>query len=391
MKHFRSIDGVRGWLAWSVVAYHMVLLTGADQWMHVLAFTNLFGHVSVPCFIIISGFVITHLLIEKQERYVPYIARRFLRIYPVYICCLALGIIATYLHFEAFADHPWGSVVPQPDFMQEAIVGAHGPLLGWHLLAHLTLLHGLISNNLLPLSQFMFLGPAWSLSLEWQFYLLAPLVILGLRTQVGRIVLSAATVLAFMAYQKGWFGSFHDPSSLPGAGLYFACGIGSRLLYPRLPALSSYPAAAMIVAGGVAVMARPLIPFFLWMAFVVWLRVERPTDAVSKGIDRWLNSALDSRFARYIGTRSYSTYLIHEPIIHIVVYVCIKQLALGIAATMGVMLVTVPILIVAASDLLWTYVEAPAIAYGKRRFDRRAGADVERARGAQPALTRQVA
>jgi peptidoglycan/LPS O-acetylase OafA/YrhL len=177
MQHFRSLDGVRGWLAWSVVGYHMILLTAASQWKPLLTHADILGEVPVPCFIIISGFVITHLLLEKKERYLPYIARRFLRIYPLYICCLALGVFATYLHLVAFADHPWGSYVPQADIVNQEIAGFQGWALGWHVLAHLTMLHGLISNNVLPVSQYMFLGPAWSLSLEWQFYMLAPLIL----------------------------------------------------------------------------------------------------------------------------------------------------------------------------------------------------------------------
>jgi peptidoglycan/LPS O-acetylase OafA/YrhL len=379
-KHFRSLDGVRGWLAWSTLVYHMVLLSAADQWKPILAYADIIGHVRVPCFLIISGFVITHLLLEKKERYLPYITRRFLRIYPLYICCLSLGILATYLHFAAFADHPWGSYVPQPDILNAEHAGSNGSVLGWHLLAHLTMTHGLISNNVLPASQYMFLGPAWQVSLEWQFYMLAPLIVFWLRTQRGKIILSLIAVVAFAAFQRGWFGVFFDPSLLPGAGPYFAVGIATRLVYPKLPALSAYPAAGVIIAGGLMLLAPRLVPFFMWIAFIIWLRVEHATDEVSRGIDRCVDVALNSKVARYLGTRSYSTYLVHEPIIHIVVYVCIKQFALGIAATVGVMFITVPIITLGASILLYRYIEAPGIAFGKRLFNDpdTAGASVQR-------------
>ena len=370
MTHFRGLDGVRGWLAWSVFVYHMILLTAADQWKPVLGYADVLGQIAVPCFIIISGFVITHLLLEKKERYLPYITRRFLRIYPLYFCCLALGILATYLHFAAFADHPWGNFVPQPEILSRELAGSQGSALGWHLLAHLTMAHGLISDNLLPASQYMFLGPAWSLSLEWQFYLLAPLILFGLRSGRGKIIVSLLTVAAFAAYQKGWFGAFYDPSFLPGAGLYFAAGIASRLVFPKLPTLPSYPVAGVILAGGLMLLARPLLPFFLWFAFFIWLRVDHhPKGAASRGVDRCLSLAFNSKVARYLGVRSYSTYLVHEPVIHIIVYVCIKQFALGIAATVGVVFVAAPIVALGASVLLYKYVEAPAIAYGKRLFN----------------------
>ncbi len=369
MKHFRSLDGVRAWLAWSVVLFHMILLTAADQWKPILANADILSRVRVPCFLIISGFVITHLLLEKKEHYFPYIVRRFLRIYPLYLFCLALGIFATYLHFAAFADHPWGNYVPQPLLLSEELAGSHGTTLRLHLLAHLTMTHGLISDSVLPGTQFMFLGPAWQVSLEWQFYMLAPLILVGLRTQRGKIILALLTVVGLAAFQRGWFGVFHDPSFLPGAGIYFAVGIATRLVYPKLPALSKYPAAAVILAGGLVFFTRSLFPFFLWLAFIVWLRVEHATDAVSRGIDRFADLALNSKVARYLGTRSYSTYLIHEPIIHIVVYVCIKKFSLGIAQTVGITFVAVPIMTLGAAIVLYKYVESPFIAFGKRLFN----------------------
>jgi peptidoglycan/LPS O-acetylase OafA/YrhL len=369
MKHFRSIDGLRAWLAWSVLLYHMILLSAADQWKPILGYADVLGQIPVPCFIIISGFVITHLLLEKHERYLPYITRRFLRIYPLYFCCLIFGIFATYLHFAAFADMPWGSYIPQPEILNAEIAGSSGPALGWHLLSHFTMTHGMISNNVLPMSQYMFLGPAWSLSLEWQFYLLAPLIVFGLRTQSGRILLTLVTLAGLVAFQRGYLGSFYDPSFLPGAGLYFAAGIATRVLYPKLPTLSAYPLVGVLLAGGLVILARPLLPFFLWFAFIAWLRVVNPSDAVSHTIDRALNIAFNSKTARYLGTRSYSTYLIHEPIIHIFVYLCIKQFALGIASTVAIMFIVVPLVTLGASIVLYKFVEAPAIEFGKKLFN----------------------
>lgn len=42
---------------------------------------------AVNVFIILSGFVIFHLLNTKKERYERYIARRFLRLFPAYTKC----------------------------------------------------------------------------------------------------------------------------------------------------------------------------------------------------------------------------------------------------------------------------------------------------------------
>jgi len=368
MQHFRSIDGLRAWLAWGVVFFHIFLLTAVDVRFPVLQGTlDVFAVYLVFVFIIISGFVVTHLLIEKREPLIPYMVRRFLRIYPAYLVCLCLGIAACNLHFSTFADRPWGDWVPQPEFMQAQIESLKTHGFTEHLLAHLTLLHGAISDRVLPQSEYMFLGPAWSLSLEWQFYIVAPFIVFAVRRRRGRILTVIAAVVALAAYRQGWFGRFYDPSFLPGAGLYFAVGIGTRLVFTRLPKFTGYPAATMLLGGAFALLAHDLVPFLFWAAFIAWLRLER-TDGTSSLLDRFCNTAFNSRGAYYLGIRSYSTYLIHEPLIHIVVYLCVKRLALGMTATVVTALVAVPALTLMAASLLYRHVEAPAIEWGKKVF-----------------------
>jgi peptidoglycan/LPS O-acetylase OafA/YrhL len=368
VKHFRNIDGLRAWLAWTVVLSHVTLHTGADIKWPVIEKIEIGGVWSVCIFIIISGFVITHLLVEKQETYLPYISRRFLRIYPIYFVCLWLGIGATYLHIQAFSDHPWGAIVPQPGlFGLEVESLDHGDFLR-HVAAHLLLLHGMISSHVLPASPYMFLGPAWSLSLEWQFYLLAPLILVALRSGKGRVFVALATVAGYAAYQQGWLGQFFDPSFLPGAGLYFAAGIATRLLFNKLPEFKTYPLGAMIIALGFCLMSHALVPFVIWAAFVVWLRTAAATSQAGNPADVVLNAAFNSKTARYLGTRSYSTYLIHEPIIHSTVFLCIKYFALGLLPTLFVTLLLTVSLTLIASIVLYRVIEAPAIAFGKRLF-----------------------
>ncbi len=362
MKHFRSIDGLRAWLAWTVVLSHIGLNTGADERLPGLQLID--GNYSVRLFIIISGFVITHLLIEKREKYLPYITRRFLRIYPVYLICLCFGIAATYLHMQAFEAHPWGDIVPQPDLLSlERGSLDHGDFLR-HLVAHLTMLHGAISGRVLPVSEYMFLGPAWSLSLEWQFYLVAPWLLGALQSRTGRIVVALVTCTAFGAYRQGWLGLFFDPSFLPGAGLYFALGIASRVLFGKLPEFKCYPLATMITAAGFCLLAHDLTPFLLWAAFIAWLRTAPSTHPVSRMFD----AAFNSNVARYLGTRSYSVYLIHEPIIHTIVFCCIRQFSLGLWPTVLITMILTVSLTLAASSILYRFVEEPAIAFGKHLF-----------------------
>jgi peptidoglycan/LPS O-acetylase OafA/YrhL len=119
---------------------------------------------------------------------------------------------------------------------------------------------------------------------------------------------------------------------------------------------------------GFVIQAHAMTPFVFWMAFVAWLKLHQPVDPVSTGVNRWLNRAFNSAPAQFLGARSYSAYLVHQPIIHLIVYVCIKNFALGMWQTASFALILTPALTVLASVVLYRYVEAPAIAYGKTLF-----------------------
>ena len=369
MNHFRCIDGLRAWLAWIVVFAHIALYTAADIRIPLLQHTlGVAAHQAVSVFIIISGFVISNLLLERKESYVPYITRRFLRIYPLYLVCLCAGIYATHLHLIAFAGHPWGQYVPQPELIAAETQSLAGNGFYWNLAAHLSLLHGAIPSGILGVSEYTFLAPAWSLSLEWQFYLVAPLILLALANRLGRIVVSLAALAGYLAFRLNWFGEFFDPSFLPGAALQFAAGIATRLVFSKLPKLTRYPVAGAIVAFGFVFISRDLLPFIFWIAFVAWMRTERAADSRGVGVERCFDLAFNSRAAIYLGKRSYSTYLIHGPIIYAIGYVCIVRFALGMWQTILCTSIAAPLLTLLASLLLFRYVEAPAIAFGKGLF-----------------------
>ena len=97
---FTAIEGLRGWLACTVVMAHLVQTSdlfqsgiGQRAW-HA-------GRWAVVMFIIISGFVITHLIIEKREPYIAYIGQRFMRLFPAYSLAVLIGTITLPFHLWA--------------------------------------------------------------------------------------------------------------------------------------------------------------------------------------------------------------------------------------------------------------------------------------------------
>ena len=368
MRRFGGLEGLRAWLAWAVVFSHIMSFTGLSQLAPWLAH-NL-GQVadcSVMVFTILSGFVITHLLLVRREPYPRYIVRRFLRIYPVYAVALLAGIGGTYLAFDTFLSHPWGDLTPatQRMFLQSESL-ADGDL-PWHLAAHLSLLHGAISSQVLYESQYMFLGPAWSLSLEWQFYLVAPLVVALATHRMGQVLLTALAIWGYALYIRGAFGEFMLPSVLPGAGLYFGVGIATRFLIKARADIAAFPLALLMLAAGLLISATGTSPILIWATFVCMMLLnEESSDLVSRAA-RWIFAkAFDSRLVRWLGDRSYATYLIHMPIVQLVTWVCVTQLGMGLVPTAEtVVLVAVPGILI-ASMLLHRYVELPAIQWGRQ-------------------------
>ena len=90
---FQYIDGVRGILALWVLFGHVLTAVGLGRdWpMPFRIFAD--GVNAVDIFVIISGFVIIHLLETGQEDYRTFIFRRLLRIYPIYFICLTASCL----------------------------------------------------------------------------------------------------------------------------------------------------------------------------------------------------------------------------------------------------------------------------------------------------------
>ena len=153
----QEFEGLRGGLAWWVVFFHLGMMVGSDPAQRT-KFENLVvlgGWQGVEQFIILSGFVIAVLLDARRERYLVYIVRRFFRLAPVYYVLLVYAVAITWAQ-GVHIDRPLEQI-----------------------LVHLTMLHGLIPDEVLKGSPNAFVHPAWSISVEWQFYLIAPWALAG--------------------------------------------------------------------------------------------------------------------------------------------------------------------------------------------------------------------
>lgn len=196
-----QIDGLRFIAIVSVIAYHAAdfvrVKTGHGWTDSAFSLFLSHGYFGVPLFFVISGFVISLPFIERAAsgRDAPslkrYFLRRLTRLEPPYLINLLLlfGLLVIVKDLSARELFP-------------------------HLLASMTYSHNAIYNEY---SQINFL--AWSLEVEFQFYVLAPLLLLIFR--INSLVLRRTLLVALIVFFGLTANSLESYGLLPRFALVF--------------------------------------------------------------------------------------------------------------------------------------------------------------------------
>jgi peptidoglycan/LPS O-acetylase OafA/YrhL len=350
MPHtFKSIEGLRAWMAWWVVVAHAIQTAGVKS----LPAWLVRGELAVEVFIIVSGFVITHLLVTKREPYVPYITRRFFRIVPIYVFCTALATVTLGWYAEVYS-------LPWVDYLQMRAERLTLTYEHWwaHVGLHATLLHGLVPDTVLKYSSSTFLGPAWSLSLEWQFYLFAPLIILPMLRGWRALLLVTVVLAAVGAVSRHYLLHTHylNLTMLLLAIHLFLVGILCRIALERFKGLALLSLTALVAATQSPVLA-------IWLVFFVFVLAESGWAPVRLDWPMWLLGT--NRLLRTLGAASYSTYLVHVPLLVVAVHFAGYVVELNQANVERVVWLTLPV-IAGMSLLLYRWIEVPFNRMGAR-------------------------
>ena len=235
------------------------------------------SHYGVDIFFILSGLLIGKMLLNKKNfAYRQYLGRRFLRIYPVYLC--------TYL----FAVLIRTQVVEQKQFIIKPFI------------------EGLFFINV------KYNVPAWSLQYEVVFYALVPLLLFAFlrvfgKSKVAFLVLTALFVFStfiigrhfrFPMFFAGVFLSFYSDkelkektSSIPLFLLIFLYFL-LNILYTAFPTYKNFMPFMMVI-------------YSLLIVKIVFC-------------DNFLSKLFSLRPLRLLGNISYSFYLVHGPVIWLV-------------------------------------------------------------------------
>jgi peptidoglycan/LPS O-acetylase OafA/YrhL len=379
-----AVEGLRAYLAFWVLICHALWGAGykADESSFLFA-VLLNGRYAVEVFIIISGFVIFMLLDTRQETYWQFIIRRFFRLFPLFIVLFFIAIPISRLMSWNFAHASQYWTAADIGALTN-VVNSWWANLYYHLPLHFLMLHGTVPQALLTDSPGAFLVPSWSVSVEWQFYLIAPLAysfaVSGRR--FSRLGLCALCVLLFIAMRK-YVDIVNYRAALPFLLQFFFLGAASYFIYRQISTIllsdAAFPVCFTIALSLMLLGDRShhkLVPIALWIAFFGLLL--EPPSSYSSRLVAWL---FTNRFVQFLGRISYSIYLSHLLIIVIAQYALLNlapQLSRS-AHFWALLLITFPVTI-GASALLYRFLEAPGIQFGRsiaRRLAPRGNLDCE--------------
>lgn len=300
MRRLACLDGLRGVLATYVLLSHMAPFAALPLFL-TLPFSH--GEAAVDVFFILSGMVIARSLTRFNNQPTPFLLARAARLLPVFFVVFPIAVAIQPIG-RGFDRMPWIGL----DSTARSIWSDDWPV-HWapEIAAHLTMTHGLFPALVLPNAWVSFLGAAWSLSTEWQFYaLMAVLAYCSHSYRRGMLLLFA---MAVAALAWSWIASPEWQFSrafLPNKAQYFALGLAAAELdrKPGPASLRLYTLTLLAVLAlcwakaGPTKLAAPLV----WTLALAAERYGGP-----------LASILRSRLLLWLGAISYPVYLVNEP------------------------------------------------------------------------------
>ena len=342
-----EFEGLRGILAIWVIVGHM--LSGLSVSFDFPS-PNLWNTVPVQVFIILSGFVIFSLLDREHQSYRAFIINRAFRLFPAYLLALAISVLMLPFAREVLLSSPIAPMTAA----RVSLIDTATNNLSEHLAVHLALVQGLIPDRVLTNSAYTLIGQAWSVSVEWQFYILAPIVyFLGRpgQREYKLPALAALITLLISLNSKlggGYMGQYLSLFAIGIATFYVSKHRSKAKLSPIFPALCVLPfmwadAAALLIWGTASYCA-----------------LMHRTNIVQKVI----SNALRSNIASYLGKISFSIYINHMIFIFLTLFI-ISKFSLSSGGTIFLAIVSSTVLTVVFSHATYSYIERPMMRIGK--------------------------
>ena len=335
-----ELDGLRGLaILWVVIYHSKPRLVGT--WIYG---ASLWGWAGVIIFFILSGFLITSILLTTRDRthfFHNFHARRTLRIWPIYL----LLLVVVYLNAPWFIGlSVWDAVKTAP----------------W--LAYIFFVQNLFHITMPPA-----LEPTWALAIEEQYYFVWAPLVKWLRAPWSLVLVLSAVLIGSPWLRHGhhaWLTPTHTLIHLDGIAWGSLLAIGfhtlgwSRRTWMSIGLVSCVAGiwAAGTIAGGTA---------FLDSALAIGFAGGILALIASTGSRNPLNAILRSAPAKFYGRISYGLYMTHISVFIYFGWFDKRMDAYGISGNVAVVMFRV-VVCTAVATVLWYGFESQILKLKKR-------------------------
>jgi peptidoglycan/LPS O-acetylase OafA/YrhL len=286
-----QLDAVRGIAILVVMVHNLHGFSAAP-----FSFISTYGWMGVDLFFVLSGFLITGILLDTRtsaDYFRNFYARRCLRIWPLYYSVLLLMFVVVPLVRPQEAPEifrkssPWWSyLIYMQNFLVAQPTGGVGPL-----------------------------GVSWSLAVEELFYLVWPFVVRflpakGLRLFAWAILLLSPLLRLYFTAQH-WQIYSNPFCRVDGlmAGALLAILVRNSSFTPDRLIKPAW--ALLLIAAPLAVTTD--IYGLKWLTFSMTISASAGFVYVAiYSKNAWVKEFLTSRFLIFTGTTSYGLYLLHK-------------------------------------------------------------------------------
>jgi peptidoglycan/LPS O-acetylase OafA/YrhL len=359
VRRIAELDGIRGVAIAAILTVHSseFLVVGVKHKPLYYALYRLMatGWLGVDIFFVLSGFLITTILLEDKDRadfWSRFYLHRSLRILPAFAVVFGLTIVA--IHFLLPETHLTAAVILPAILFTE----------NW------TVLNG---------TDMPMLPHLWSLAVEEQFYMAWPQIVWRLssatvlKVSLGLAVTSELLrVILALNHVGVWIIYAITPTRIDGLALGAALAAAVTLpathqflaAYWRRIALAS----ALFLIASFVILHRSLLPDnvlsqIMAIPAAILLTAMLIYGSIASTLPSLLRRTLANPVLAYLGRRSYSLYLIHLPILFGAwqnrVHGRLSYLPAGLRVNAMLIVISIAICL-ALTEISWRLVESPA-------------------------------
>ncbi|MDR6196443.1 acyltransferase [Siphonobacter sp. SORGH_AS_0500] len=367
-RNFPNLNGVRCIAAMSVLIHHL------EQAKHTYGVVNIYeitvvkhaGRLGVGLFFVLSGFLITYLLLQEKGNFgdisaPKFYLRRVFRIWPIYYVMVLLAIFV-FPNFSIFY-YPGVTELLQRNFTER-----------------LSLLMLVLPNYAFVLYGIPYwAAQAWSIGVEEQFYYLWPWIIKYPKKTIGIVAIFLAATVGLLALGiyfldapevrkidgvLTFIGQFRLLiMALGGAGAYAVYKNNTRILnvlYRKDLQIGVYILFLICFFSGIHIPAFMEV-YSLFFCFFILNVATNPNSIIS----------LENPIVSYLGKISYGLYLYH--VVVSIVFINLLRMYAPELSTTVYNLILYPCVIgfsVLVSGLSYEYFEKPLLRFKDERYGR---------------------